>query len=127
MKNEGYGPHLTLDGYNCDPELLNNMHLIFQFLSVLPKQIGMNKLTQPYVLSYDGGEKPDDYGVTGFVIIAESHISIHTYPHDRTFFLDIFSCKPFDVEKAKQIVRDTFKVGDEETNLVVRGKKFRAS
>ena len=122
---EGYGPHLTFDGYNCDPELLNDMKLVFKFLTDLPKSIGMNKLTQPYVLSYDGGDKPDDYGVTGIVIIAESHISIHTYPHDKCFFLDIFSCKPFDVDKAKQIVNFTFKVGNDETNLVLRGKHFR--
>lgn len=121
----GYGPHLMFDAYKCDLAKLNDMKLVFQFLTDLPKQIGMNKLTQPYVLSYDGGDKPDDYGVTGVVIIAESHISIHTYPHDGAFFLDVFSCKPFDVEKAKQIIRETFGVNEEDVSLGVRGKRWR--
>jgi S-adenosylmethionine decarboxylase len=121
----GYGPHLTYDGYDADPTLLNNMQVVFEFLLKLPAIIGMNRLTQPYVISYDGAEKPNDYGVTGIVIIATSHISIHTYPYDKTFFLDIFSCKGFDREKALTFVRETFKVKQEEVELVVRGKRFR--
>ena len=125
MEVRGYGPHLTFDGYGCNPDFLDDMKLVFEFLLNLPAVLGMNKLTQQYVLRYDGGDKPEDRGVTGFVIIAESHISIHTYPHDGAFFLDVFSCKPFDVETTLRFVRDTFKVADEETELVTRGKRFR--
>ncbi len=121
----GYGPHLTFDGYGCNSDLLDDMKLIFEFLSNLPAVLGMNKLTQPYVVCYDGGDKPEDRGVTGFVIIAESHISIHTYPHDGAFFLDVFSCQPFNIKVTLRIIRDTFKVADEETALVIRGRKFR--
>lgn len=125
MEIRGYGPHLTYDGYGGDPDLLDNMQLVFEFLLKLPAILGMNKLTQPYVLRYDGGEKPEDRGVTGFVIIAESHISIHTYPHDGAFFFDAFSCKAFDLEAALKFIRETFKVKEEETELVTRGKRFR--
>lgn len=128
MKNmdvRGYGPHLTFDGYGGNPDFLDDMKLVFEFLLNLPAILGMNKLTQPYVLRYDGGDKPEDRGVTGFVIIAESHISIHTYPHDGAFFLDVFSCKPFDIEKTLRSIRDTFKVTEEETEIVTRGKRFR--
>lgn len=122
---KGYGPHLTYDGYEADPARLNDMKIVFDFLLKLPAIIGMNRLTQPYVLSYDGAEKPNDYGVTGVVIIAESHISIHTYPHDKAFFLDIFSCKAFEQKKALAFIRQTFGAKVEEINLVVRGKRFR--
>lgn len=122
---KGYGPHLTYDGYNCPTDPLNNMQLVFQFLSKMPEVLGMHKLTQPYTLFYDGGGIAEDYGVTGVVIIAESHISIHTYPHDKTFFLDVFSCRPFDVEKTLTFVRETFKAEKEDINVVVRGKSFR--
>lgn len=124
-KLEGYGPHLTFDGYEADPARINNMQLVFDFLLELPAIIGMKRLTQPYVMSYDGANKPNDYGVTGIVIIATSHISIHTYPHDKTFFLDIFSCKQFNQEKALAFIRKTFNAKKEEVSLVVRGKHFR--
>lgn len=122
---KGYGPHLTYDGYEADSVRLNDMKVVFDFLLNLPTVIGMQRLTQPYVLSYDGGEAKDDYGVTGVVIIATSHISIHTYPHDKIFFLDIFSCKAFDQEKALAFIRKTFGAKAEEKSLVVRGKHFR--
>jgi|SRR3989344_3913186 len=122
---KGYGPHLTYDGYDASPIRLNDMRVVFDFLLKLPAVIGMQRLTMPYVLSYDGANKPDDYGVTGIVIIATSHISIHTYPHDGTFFLDVFSCKQFDQEKALSFIRKTFGAKKEEVDLVVRGKHFR--
>src|SRR3990167_8820477 len=122
---KGYGPHLTYDGYEADPVRLNDMKVVFDFLLNLPTIIGMQQLTMPYVLSYDGADKPDDYGVTGVVIIATSHISIHTYPHDKTFFLDIFSCKQFDQKKALAFIRKTFDAKMEDVALVVRGKHFR--
>ena|SRR3989338_10484627 len=122
---KGYGPHLTYDGYEADPVRLNDMKVVFDFLLNLPAIIGMQRLTMPYVLSYDGADKPDDYGVTGVVIIATSHISIHTYPHDSTFFLDVFSCKGFYQEKALAFIRETFGAKKEEIDLVVRGKRFR--
>lgn len=121
----GYGPHLTFDGYEADAARLNDMQVVFDFLLRFPSIIGMKRLTQPYVISYDGAEEPNDYGVTGIVIIATSHISIHTYPHDGAFFLDVFSCKLFDKEKALAFVRKTFKAAREEVGLVVRGKHFR--
>lgn len=122
---KGYGPHLTYDGYGADPIRLNDMKVVFDFLLNLPAIIGMQRLTMPYVLSYDGGDAKDDYGVTGVVIIATSHISIHTYPHDKTFFLDIFSCKAFDQEKALAFIRQTFGAKREDIDLVTRGKRFR--
>jgi S-adenosylmethionine/arginine decarboxylase-like enzyme len=38
------------------------------------------------------------------VIIAESHISVHTFPEHKRFHLDVFSCKPFDPEATVRIV-----------------------
>lgn len=124
-KLKGYGPHLTFDGYDADPARLNDMQVVFDFLLKLPAIIGMQRLTQPYVMSYDGADRSNDYGVTGIVIIATSHISIHTYPYDKTFFLDIFSCKQFDQEKALAFIRQTFNAKKEEVELVVRGRYFR--
>lgn len=124
-KLKGYGPHLTFDGYDADPARLNDMQAVFDFLLKFPAIIGMQRLTQPYVISYDGADKPNDYGVTGIVIIATSHISIHTYPHDKTFFLDVFSCKQFDKERALSYIRNTFDAKKEDVDLVVRGKYFR--
>ena len=88
--------HLTIDGYGGNPELLNNESLVRELLDRYPGEISMTKIAAPYVVQYDGGDKPEDCGVTGFVIIAESHISIHTFDDGNLISIDVFSCKPFD-------------------------------
>src|SRR4051794_4024876 len=100
--------HLTIDGYGGNPELLNNESLVRELLDRYPGEISMTKISVPYVVQYDGGEKPEDKGVTGFVIIAESHISIHTFPERGYVWLDVFSCKDFDSDGATDIIVNTF-------------------
>jgi S-adenosylmethionine decarboxylase len=83
----------------------------------------MTPITQPYVFPYSG-LVPEDRGITGIVIIAESHLSVHSFEEKGYCFIDIFSCKDMDVEKAIQITLDTFKPADYEVNMVKRGKDF---
>ncbi len=120
----GYGPHLTIDGYNCDKKKLVDFELIHKFLTDLPAQIGMTKLIPPYVIKYNWGKIPNEWGITGIVIIAESHISVHTYPEQGIIFLDVFSCKEFDVNKTIQIIGNTFNIKEKQVSIVKRGLKF---
>lgn len=119
----GFGPHLMLDLSNCDPERLNDLDLCFDLLNQIPDQIGMTKITQPHVFRYKG-LVPEDEGITGMVIIAESHISLHTFPLKHFCFVDIFSCKPFDVERGKKLFVDAFGSSKPEVFLTERGRQF---
>jgi len=119
----GFGPHLTLDGYGCNKKKLENLDLVYSTLDDFPSSIGMTKIMPPYVFRYTG-KKLEDWGVSGFVLIAESHISIHTFPVKNYMSLDIFSCKNFDVEKAKKYVEDAFEIKKYHSNLFNRGTEF---
>ncbi len=119
-----YGPHLTLDLQNCNRKKLEDLDFIFQILDKLPARIGMTKITAPYVFKYTEGVIPDDWGITGFVIIAESHISIHTYPAKNYVFMDVFSCKEFDAKKAIEFIVKAFEAKKAETNVIQRGINF---
>lgn len=121
--NEGFGPHLTLYAKSENIEKLYDLNFIFEFMNQLPEVVGMTKITQPYVFRY-AGLKPEDYGVTGVTIIAESHISIHTFAGKKCFFFDIFSCKPFDYESVIDYVRGYFRAYDIEAEVVFRGLDF---
>ncbi|MBN1386727.1 adenosylmethionine decarboxylase [Candidatus Woesearchaeota archaeon] len=120
----GYGPHLTIDGYNADKKALGDYLLVRDVLDNLPSVIGMTKIIPPYVIKYDGKHKPEDWGITGFVVIAESHISIHTYPDKGYIAFDIFSCRQFDADKAFDYIINAFKIKRFEKNLVQRGLEF---
>ena len=97
--------HLVIDAFVDNPEKISHVGPIFDLLNDLPEQIEMTKITQPYVFRYSG-VVPEDWGVTGMVIIAESHISIHTFPEHNRFHMDVFSCKPFDYERTLQIIEE---------------------
>jgi S-adenosylmethionine decarboxylase len=91
--------HLIIDGYGSERQKLQDEKLIHQILDSYPTQIGMNKISPPQVTRYIGS-KPEDWGISGFVLIAESHISIHTFPERSYINIDVFSCKEFNAEQA---------------------------
>lgn len=122
----GYGPHLMLDLSECSHAVLDNLDSCFSLLRDLPSMIGMTRITQPYVFRY-AADNPEDDGITGVTIIAESHISLHTYPHKGYAFLDLFSCKPFDVEKAKDYIVQFFQCQAPKFHLQERGADFHTA
>lgn len=125
MKNVtyGFGQHLMLDGYGCDQKKLMDLNFIYHFLDTYPNEMHMKKIMPPYVLRCDG-KRPEDWGLSGFVIIAESHISIHTFPEKQFLSLDIFSCKSFDAQKAIEHVSKSFHIKEREIRVVDRGIQF---
>lgn len=121
--NYGFGPHLMLDGYECNRSKLEDLGIIYKTLDDLPQKIGMTKIMPPYVFKYDG-IKPEDWGISGFVLIAESHISIHTFPEKYFLSVDIFSCKEFDIEQSQEYLSEMFEIKRYEKHLLDRGREF---
>jgi S-adenosylmethionine decarboxylase len=112
--------HLAIDGYDADREKLEDPEFVLRFLDEYPSAIGMTKIMPPHVLTYRGPQ-PEDWGISGFVIIAESHISVHTFPDRRYVNIDIFSCKEFDVEQALDVVKQRFSLELTKSWILERG------
>lgn len=119
----GFGQHLMVDGYGSDRDKLTDINYIYDFLSNYPTEIAMTKIMPPYVFRYSG-VRPEDWGISGFVLIAESHISIHTFPEKRYLSLDIFSCKEFNGQKAIEDVKRLFSLEKIEIRNLERGLEF---
>ncbi|WP_303673511.1 S-adenosylmethionine decarboxylase [Vampirovibrio chlorellavorus] len=126
MVRSEFGPHLMLDCRGCNLEKISNLEFVFKFLNELPDRIGMTKITQPYVFPYEG-LIPEDKGITGTVIIAESHITFHSFIDKDYFFFDVFSCKHFDVDAVAKIVTETFEVKHVDRHEATRGLDFPRS
>lgn len=123
---QGFGPHLMLDCRQCDYDKISDLTYVQKFMDELPELIGMTKITQPYVFPYSG-LVPEDKGITGIVIIAESHLTFHSFTEKDYFFFDLFSCKPFDVDLVEQHVIKAFGVKDYERHRADRGIHFQRS
>jgi S-adenosylmethionine decarboxylase len=115
-----------LDCSGCNYEKISNLEYVFKFLNELPEKIGMTKITQPYVFPYEG-LIPEDKGITGTVIIAESHITFHSFVEKDYFFFDVFSCKHFDVDRVAELVMEAFEVKVVERHEALRGVNFPRS
>ena len=119
-----FGQHLMLDAYDCDSKILNDKKLVYNILDTLPGKIGMRKLMKPYVLFAQANDKRDPGGWSGFVMIQESHISLHTFIKRRFITADIYSCKKFDTKIVIEYLKKVFKTKDMEYNVEMRGKKY---
>ena len=119
-----FGPHLIIDGSRCDTKKIADRTLVEQVLNDYPAAIGMTKIGGPYMFEYQAPD-PAYSGVSGIVVIAESHIAIHTFPELDYFTMDIFSCKNFDHELAIEYIKKAFDVREMDRMLVQRGLSFK--
>ena len=120
-----FGEHLTIDGYGGSSERLNDRELVFACLSELPGQLGMHPLDAPVVYSAPDNGIKDPGGWSGFVVIAESHISIHTFPKRRFVSVDAYTCQNgLDRKFIEDYFRERFELKEVELNFIIRGKKY---
>ena len=120
-----FGPHLTLDLYSCNKKTLLDSDFIYKMLDELPEIIGMTKISKPQILDYPGKKDSfDKGGISGFVLIAESHISIHTFAAQEYASVDIFSCKHFDIKTVESYFIEKLQAKKAEKHLISRGREF---
>jgi S-adenosylmethionine decarboxylase len=125
MTTTQFGEHITIDGYNGDRKLLNSRKAVLNLLLTLPDKLGMNILKKPSIVSAPDNGLKDSGGWTGFVIIAESHISIHTFPKRGFVSADIYTCKSgMDTKTIINYFTETFKLSDIETHFIKRGTRY---
>ena len=114
--------HLILDLYGCKVEALRDKDGLERMFVDLSKLMGIRLITDPKIIYYAGGEgSPSGEGLSGFAIIAESHISIHTEIRSRYASIDIYSCKEFDVSSVERYLVDAFEAREVEKRFIVRG------
>jgi len=120
-----FGEHLTIDGYGGDINKLNDESLLKHCLLDLPEKLGMRILGGPYTFLAKDNEIKDPGGWTGFVVIMESHFSIHTFPKRGFVSIDAYTCKNgMDIEFIKNYFKEAFSLQDLETNFIKRGMKY---
>jgi len=79
------GRHLLLDLKGCNKEVLNDLDFVKNCLNEAAIQCGATVVGETFYHF-------SPYGVSGVVNIAESHISIHTWPEYKYAAVDIFTC-----------------------------------
>lgn len=124
INDETFGQHLLIDGYNGNFEKLSDPKLIGYLLEDLPALMNMHIINDPIVIEAGPNNKKDPGGYTGFVLIAESHISIHTFPKRGFISIDVYSCNQFNHKGILKLFEHLFELKNTEVSVIKRGLKY---
>ena len=100
-----WGYHLILDCYDADRKAISDGQLITRFAKTLVEQIDMKAYGEPQVIHF--GED-DKLGYTLVQLIETSNICAHFCDDSGNFYLDVFSCKPYDRDIVIALVKEFF-------------------
>ena len=93
------GAHILADFWGCRYEKLDDAEYVMNSLRCAARAANMTVL----------GEKVHKFypqGMTGLLVLAESHISIHTYPEKGYAAIDVFTCGGGETQKAIEYLKE---------------------
>ena len=102
-----WGLAASIDIYDCDPELIRSKVHIKAFVFVLCDLIKMKRFGETQIVNFGEDARIAGYSMTQ--LIETSLISAHFANASNAMYLDIFSCKDFDVDEAADYAKEYFK------------------
>lgn len=111
-----HGQHVILDIYHVSAEALSDPSAIENIMLAVARSLNATILQSH--LHHFG----DESGVTGVLLLAESHMSIHTWPEAGFAAIDIFMCGKVNMEGAIQAFLTAFSTTEYNVQVIQRGK-----
>ena len=115
-----WGKHLIIDAYGVEEKKLKNRRTVLNLLRGLPKKFKMRPLGNAVVKKV-ASDLYSDWGLSGFIMLYESHISLHTWPEKRYMAIDVYSCKDFDDKKIIKYIKKYWDAKKIKTKVIIRG------
>lgn len=103
-----FGQELTLDLYDCDPEIISNGEKIREFVIELCDKVIMMKRYGEPIIPHFGHDNPVTSGYSLVQLIETSNVSAHFSEYKKAVYLNIFSCAWFDPKKAEEYCKKFF-------------------
>lgn len=119
-----FGYHLVMDCYGCDHMAVGSLDVCYKYLDDMTSLLKMHKQTQPLVFQTDPVKYPDKAGISAWVPVVESGISLHTLTPTDFVSIDVYSCKKYSIEKVKAFTQKVFKPIEIEEKFFLRGEKY---
>lgn len=113
------GTHLLLEYWGCDQIALSSPRRVEEAMLEAAKATGATVLKHFFQQFETEGEGPS--GISGVVVIAESHLSIHTWPERGYAAVDAYTCGDCNPSRADRVLRRAFKADAPETMTIIRG------
>lgn len=112
--------HLIVDAYGISEKKLKDQQAIKNLLRGLPKKFNMRPLGSAALKKVASKDYPD-WGLSGFIMLYESHISLHTWPEEGYVAMDVYSCKDFDDKAIAKYIKEFWRAKKMKIRVVNRG------
>lgn len=124
LQSGGYGKELVLDMHDCDPSLFTRGS-IRSYFKQLCQMIEMRGEDQHFWDDYslpleERQTEPRLKGTTAIQFMLTSNITIHTLDILRSVYINIFSCKEFDMRRASDFTASFFRAGEMSSRVLDR-------
>nr|WP_330392758.1 adenosylmethionine decarboxylase [Asaccharospora irregularis] len=114
MNVETLGRHILVEYYNCDEEILRDPQLIEKYMNDAALNAKATIVDSVF-------HHFNPWGVSGAVIIAESHLTIHTWPEYGYAAADFFTCGDIDPWKSFELLEELLCAERSESTEIPRG------
>ncbi len=84
-KGESLGRHILVEAYDCDREALDNIRELQEAMETAAEKAGATVVESAF-------RKFQPHGISGVLVISESHLTIHTWPEFGYAAIDLFTC-----------------------------------
>lgn len=118
MTQENWGYSLALDVKGCDPATIRSKEKLQDYVIQLCKLIDMKRYGDCQIVNFGEGNKE---GYSLVQLIETSCITGHFSNDLGAAFIDIFSCKPFDMNLVSGFTMEFFGGAEVATHFVCRG------
>ncbi len=110
------GNQIVAEFYDCESRLLNDVEFVEEAMTAAAKAANATVVSKTF-------HRFSPHGVSGAVIIAESHLTIHTWPEFGYAAVDLFTCgDAVNAEVAFLLLRDAFRTQKVSTMEIRRGQ-----
>ncbi|MBP7584060.1 MAG: adenosylmethionine decarboxylase [Spirochaetes bacterium] len=97
---EGLGTHVIAEMFNCNECHLNDLQKVEEVM-MAAAELSKATIVKPFFHQFS------PYGISGVIVIAESHFTIHTWPEHGYAAVDIFTCGDFDYQIAVDYIKNS--------------------
>jgi len=114
-----WGYHALYDCSDCDYEAINSPDTIKDFIQQMILEIDMVSIGDT-IIRYCPTHDPKKSGYSFYQMIETSNLSGHFVESSNEGYIDVFSCKPFDITIAESVIQSYFKPSKIRLNYITR-------
>jgi S-adenosylmethionine/arginine decarboxylase-like enzyme len=119
-----FGRSLHVDLYGIRSELCDDLNFGYQLLEDLVSLLHMQKQSPPFIFHSPSDTFPDKAGLSGWVPLIESGISVHTLTAHEFITIDIYTCGELDVELTLSFLSSKLNCSHFEHHFLTRGIEY---